>query len=197
MPAPGSLLELLKDVTAGETREFVSGDRIFRQGDPVRHLCALEEGQVKLERVTGEGRAVLMYLASPGETFAEAALFSETYHCDAVAIRPSRVRFLPREPVLRAIRDDAGTAEEIISLLASQVRTLRSRLETRNILSARDRIIHHLLLAAPEGGQVILDSSLMNLAAELGLAHETLYRELAALEKEGRLKRDGNTISLS
>ena len=137
-----------------------------------------------------------MYVARPGESFAEAALLSDVYHCNAVAVARSRIVLFPRDSVLWSLQSNSGVAERFILLLASQVRTLRSRLELRNILSARDRIMHYLLLTSPEGRFVTLQTSLKDLAAELGLAHETLYRELARLEKDGLVKRQGNRIRI-
>jgi CRP/FNR family transcriptional regulator, dissimilatory nitrate respiration regulator len=41
-----------------------------------------------------------------------------------------------------------------------------------------------------------LHGTLKDLAAEIGLTHEALYRALAALERAGEVKRAGNRIML-
>lgn len=190
-----TLLELFGEDTA-ESRNYGAGSRIFRQGDRVRHLFAVVRGQVQLERQTLEGRSVSMYRAEVGECFAEAALYSDTYHCNAVATKPSRVLLFPADQVRQAIRSNSATAEAFISRLAQQVRDLRSRLELRNVLSARDRILHYLLLVAGDSNEVTLETPLKAIASELGLAHETLYRELARLEEDGLVKRRGRSIRI-
>ena len=64
-------------------------------------------------------------------------------------------------------------------MLARQVMTLRTRLEQRNIHSARDRVRHYLAINAdPSGRTVVLSGTLKDMAAELGLTHEALYRTL-------------------
>ena len=83
-----------------------------------------------------------------------------------------------------------------MAILARQVMALRTRLELRSIRSARLRLLQHLLLAAGEGGTVRLDGTLMDLAAEIGLSHETLYRTIAALESEGVIARSDAEIRL-
>jgi len=63
----------------------------------------------------------------------------------------------------------------------------------RNIRSARERLLHHLALAAgPDGRTVELPGSVVDLAAELGLTHEALYRTIAALENERAIARTGS-----
>ncbi len=84
-----------------------------------------------------------------------------------------------------------------MAVLAHQIHTLRGRLEERGIRSARKRVMHHLILAAgPDGRTVPLDGTLLDLAAEIGLTHEALYRTLAALEKEGAIRRTKGAVLL-
>ena len=58
---------------------------------PAARAVLLEAGEIRLARSDPEGREVILFRAQPGDTFAEASLFSETYHCDAVASVPSAV----------------------------------------------------------------------------------------------------------
>jgi len=85
-----------------------------------------------------------------------------------------------------------------ISKIARQVMTLRTRIEQRNIRSARERVRHYLgLNVGADGRTVALTGTLKDLAAELGLTHEALYRTLAALERAGAIKRGRGTITLA
>jgi CRP/FNR family transcriptional regulator, dissimilatory nitrate respiration regulator len=75
--------------------------------------------------------------------------------------------------------------------------TLRARLEQRNIHSARDRVWHYLTVNAdPRGTTVVLTGTLKDLAVELGLTHEALYRTLAEMASCGEIERRGQTIRL-
>ena len=74
---------------------------------------------------------------------------------------------------------------------------LRTRIEQRNIRSARERVRHFLTLNAKTNGRVFeLRGTLKDLAAELGLTHEALYRTLAALERSGEIRRNHSKITL-
>ena len=74
---------------------------------------------------------------------------------------------------------------------------LRTRVEQRNIRSARERVRHFLMLnVGPDGRTVKLRGTLKDLAAEIGLTHEALYRTLASLERYGEITRKGERIVL-
>jgi CRP-like cAMP-binding protein len=82
-------------------------------------------------------------------------------------------------------------------MLARQVMNLRTRLEQRNIRSARERVRHFLAISTNTGaGTIELRGTMKDLAAELGLTHEALYRTLAALERAGEIKRARGKIML-
>jgi DNA-binding IclR family transcriptional regulator len=74
------------------------------------------------------------------------------------------------------------------------VQVLRSRLENRQIRSARERILQFLRLRCDPEGMWRREGSLKHLAEEIGLTHEALYRALAALEHEGRITRTSEGI---
>lgn len=74
---------------------------------------------------------------------------------------------------------------------------LRTRLELRNIRSARERVQTYLALNARADGRTIaLKGTVKDLAAELGLTHEALYRTLSKLEAEGTIARTKDEIVL-
>lgn len=179
------------------TREIAAGDTLFRQGDKSFALFEVESGRMRLIRHTIDSRPVVLHTARKDELFAEAALFAEAYQCDAVAAIDSRLRVYPKRPLLAAFRSDPALAEHFMAVLAHQIHGLRARLEERNIRSARERLLHHLALAAgPDGRTMALDGTLMDLAAEIGLTHEVLYRTLAALEKDGVIRKTRSGILL-
>jgi CRP/FNR family transcriptional regulator, dissimilatory nitrate respiration regulator len=178
-------------------RELDTNEALFRQGDKAFAIFEVERGRLRLIRNTAAGRPVVLHTARAGDLFAEAALFAAIYHCDAVAAVPSRVRVYPKRELLAAFRTDPGLSERFMAVLARQVISLRASLEERNIRSARERVVHHLALAAgPDGRTMTLEGTLMDLAVEIGLTHEALYRTLAELEREGVVHRSRSGIAL-
>jgi CRP-like cAMP-binding protein len=179
-------------------RSLAAGETLFLREDRPVGLYLLESGEVRLTRSDAEGREMTLFRAQPGETFAEASLFSEMYHCDAVASVPSVVHLLPRSAVLGAFASEPAIAQAFMVTLARQVMTLRTRLENRNLRTARERVLHHLGLKASGIDRVVrVNGNLKVMAAELGLTHESLYRTLATLEAEGVIERGYGEIRLT
>jgi CRP/FNR family transcriptional regulator, dissimilatory nitrate respiration regulator len=89
-------------------------------------------------------------------------------------------------------------AQSFTAMLARQVMNLRTRLEQRNIHSARDRVRHYLSLnAGTDGRTVTVAGTLKDLATELGLTHEALYRTLADMAAAGEIERLNGKIRLA
>jgi CRP-like cAMP-binding protein len=182
---------------AGVDRKLKSGEALFRLGDKTAGFYEVIAGRMRMARVDRSGREVILYVAGPGETIAEASLFMTAYHCDAIASTDALVRNYPKPAVLSAFEKDPKAAQAFTATLAHQVMNLRTRIEQRNIRSARERVRHFLSVnAGADGSTVSLAGTLKDLAAELGLTHEALYRTLAALERSGEIKRSKGKIAL-
>ncbi len=176
-------------------RRLARREYAFRQGERARAVFFVLEGEVQLCRVGRRGERLILHRARPGEYFAEAALWSERYHCDAVAARPVRLLAIPAAKFREALRRDAELAERWIALLSRQLQGARARAERAALTGAEERIRHYLAThGAGPGGAVELRGSLKDLAAELGLAHETLYRTLARMQKAGSIERAGKCL---
>ena len=121
-------------------RVLSPGELLFRQGDRAAAIYKVESGRLRLIRRTVDDHLVILHMARRGELFAEASLFADAYHCDAVAAALSSVRVYPRAIVMDALRTDPALAEAM-ARLARQLQELRARMELRNIRSARERQI--------------------------------------------------------
>ncbi|KAB2914159.1 MAG: Crp/Fnr family transcriptional regulator [Hyphomicrobiaceae bacterium] len=171
-------------------RELAKGEPLFEQGDQASAIFEVLSGRVRLVRRTIDDHLVALFAARPGDLLAEAALFSDSYHCDAVAATRSRVRIYPKRVLLSALRKNPALFEGFAARLARQLQGLRARMELRNIRSARERLLQYLWLSADSDGRTVsIDGQLQDLAADLGLSREALYRTLAMLEADGIIER--------
>ncbi len=173
------------------------GAAVFRQDDTASAIYVVERGRVRLARALADGTALVLQVAEPGQSFAEAALSAARYHCDATAEVDSAVLRLPKQDLLAALAADPAESLAITLALAAQVRDLRARLELRNIRPATERVLAWLRLrAAGEPASVTVGRSWTLIAGELGLSREAVYRALATLERERRIARSPGRIRL-
>jgi CRP-like cAMP-binding protein len=183
---------------AASDRKLKAGEALFRRGGKPLGLYQIIAGSVRLMRVDRAGHEIVLHIAAPGETLAEASLFSTQYHCDAIASTDATIRLYPKRELLAAFDESPRAMRAFTEMLAHSVMDLRTRLEQRNIRSARERVRHFLALNVGADGRTIeYRGTLKDLAAELGLTHEALYRTLADLESSGEIRRKGKAITLS
>jgi CRP/FNR family transcriptional regulator, dissimilatory nitrate respiration regulator len=184
------------DASKLPTRRIAAGDFLFRQGDRAGRIFYIVEGRLRLERHTPDGRHLVLHTAHAGEFFAEASLFADHYHCDAVAQTAATVRVYPKTHVLAAITADPTSAEGLLAYMARQLQATRQRAELRAVKSARERVVLYLESAADKRRQVVLHGQLQDIAAEIGLTREVFYRTFAGLERDGVIKRETGRIRL-
>jgi CRP-like cAMP-binding protein len=178
-------------------RRLAAGQILFRAGGRSSGMFEVIHGTVRLIRVDRTGREAVLQTASAGDTLAEASLFSPAYHCDAIAATDAVVRLFPKSVMLAELARDANLARAFAAMLARQVMALRTRLETRNIHSARERVRHFLTIRAGKDGRTVaLSGTLKEVAADLGLTHEALYRTLARMQADGEITRKGTRIRI-
>lgn len=183
-------LSLLKGVRS--TRRILApGESLFRAGDAAQALFHVEQGCIRLVRHGPDGSAITLHVAEAGQPFAEASLFSEVYHCDAVAETPSQVLAFPKAAVLLLLKAHPDLNLAFSAYLARQLQRLRGRLELVRLKGARERVLAYLTQAGAADGAVTLDRPLTVVASEIGLTREALYRTLTKLEKVGQLHREG------
>lgn len=179
MKKPPSPFDTLAD-NALHYRELGSGHQLFRQGAKTTAMYYLQNGTITLSRWGANGDEVIIHTAHDGESFAEAALFSDSYHCNAQTRTACVLWEISKPALLSAFSTEPAFALELTAKFARQVQVLRHQKELLAIRSAPERVY----AAMCEG---MLTSDIKLFAASIGLAHETVYRALAKLVAEGRV----------
>ncbi|NNJ68343.1 MAG: Crp/Fnr family transcriptional regulator [Boseongicola sp.] len=152
---------------------------LFRQGEVTKGLYVVLSGRVHLERVGPNGERFVIHRAMAGSSFAEASVFSERYHCDAVVMEAGEVVRIDKAAVLAAFAN-AGFARAYGRQASRQIQAQRQLLEIVGIRSAEDRVLAGLVAG-------LLDGTVVEFAALLHLSHEATYRALRALVEAGHV----------
>lgn len=155
---------------------FVAGEMLFRRAAPVSEVFLVHAGRIHLCRHTLHGTEMVLQRALPGMVVAEASAYSEIYHCDALATTDSAVLALPRSVFLSALAADPHLAADWAAMLARGVQAARFRSEIRSLRKVADRLDAWL----GEGNHLPDKGHWQDVANELGVTREALYRELAS-----------------
>ena len=156
------------------------GEFLFRHELPTKGMFLAVNIDVHLVRVGPDGEAILIHRAVAGSCFAEASLFSETYHCDAIAQGDGTVWQIKKSAILNALKQPEFSAS-YCQYLTVQVQQMRQVSEIIAIRSAEERV-YAALVAGLLNGQVI------DFAATISLSHEATYRALRKLVRQGRVE---------
>ncbi|GAA6621516.1 Crp/Fnr family transcriptional regulator [Scytonema sp. NUACC26] len=183
--------------SAATFQNLVAGQVLFHEREPAQAIFAVAVGRFRLVRYTSEGQLVIFQVVRAAESFGESALFLDTYNCNAIAEVPSRAIAYPKQVLLSVLQERPDLAISFMERFERKIQWLKSLIELRSIRSARERILQYLLtLARPSATTLTFDRPLKNVASELGLSPEVLYRTLAQMEREGILTRARGQIIL-
>jgi CRP/FNR family transcriptional regulator len=185
-------------------RDVPRGGALFAEGDEAKgfYLCA--EGKLKVFKAAPDGREQILHFIFPGETFAEVALFAgRAYPASAQALENSRVAFIPREGLVRLVKERSDIAFKLLAGTALWVRRLTD-LIAEYAKAVPARLAGYLLAEAlrqrptalADGARVRLAVNKGELAAHLGTVPETLSRAFAKLRDEGVIEVDEREITI-
>lgn len=179
------LLNLFKSLKFSR-REVKAGEILFAVGDPAAALFHVEQGIIRQSRA-----GVPLHTVEAGDAFAEWALFTETCPCDAVALSDACVLAFAKTPVLLLLKSHPDINLAFSAVLARQLHRMRGRLELVRQKGARERVLGYLVRAGAADRTVSLERTLTEVAHDIGITREALYRTLAKLEADGTVVREG------
>ncbi|MGE3626992.1 MAG: Crp/Fnr family transcriptional regulator [Hyphomicrobiales bacterium] len=161
--------------SGGRTRKLGAGEYLFHLGEPVLSLFVVLEGEVHLVRHQELGGAIILQRAGPGEVLAEAPLFSDRYHCDAVTEKGATVRSTSKRELRKRLRNGPDFAEAWAAHLAREIQNTRLRSEILSLKTVASRLDAWLAW----NGELPPKGEWAHLANEIGVSPEALYREIA------------------
>jgi CRP/FNR family cyclic AMP-dependent transcriptional regulator len=180
------------------------GDVIFAPDPTPDSLYLLEDGLVRIFRISEEGSETTFGYVAPGEVFGELAAFGDyPRESFAQAVLRSRVWTLPREAFQSTVGSRPALVAEITRQIGERLKRIESRVENLVFRDVRSRVAHMLLELAedfgePEGGEILLRIGLTQaeLATLVGSTRQTVNSSLRELENEGLLRRRGTRLVL-
>jgi CRP/FNR family transcriptional regulator, dissimilatory nitrate respiration regulator len=186
---------------------------VFLQGDPARAFFLLGEGRVKVFKLLRDGRTATVRHVTAGQTFAEAALFHETYPSSTETMVASRLYRFDTDEMLALLTAEPQFAVNMIASMAHLLGLLNRRVEEL-LLPVPARLARYLLALAdeqldlksgeagraavaagspPDGPRVVkLPTSKRELAARLGTVPETLSRTFDRLKRAEVIRMSGD-----
>ena len=184
---PRALLEQCQILT------IEKGHYLFHQGHKPQWMFFIVNGEAILSRTNPRGEIVILQRCKNGFV-SEASLFTDVYHCDAIASQIAQSITLPISSFKKAL-DDPAFALRWVQLLSKEIMRLRTVSERLTLKDIPSKLIH-LIKTEGKDGVLNIQTDLKSIASEIGVTHEALYRTIAAMEKNGSLKKRSNYLEL-
>lgn len=152
------------------------GEQVFRVGAAVSFVFVVRAGAVRMIRRHPTGTALVIHRVPCGGLVAEASVFAERYHCEAVAEGQTLLARIPKRKVLELQCNDASWLQKFASHLASEVQLARARAELLSLPKVSQRVD---AWSSINPGEIPERGKWAGWANELGVSPEALYRELS------------------
>lgn len=187
-----------------EIREISEGEILFMEGDRALGLFVVTYGEIKLSRLSYDGRETVLHTCLPGNMFAEAGVFLDKYPAMATAITDSELLFLPRSRILELIDLNGRFAGYLFETMSTWLKLLVARIELLTMNDGIARISQYLLnlheKKPPEitksAPRVTLPLRKGELAIMLNMHQASLSRILRRLQDQHIIEVRGRSILL-
>jgi CRP-like cAMP-binding protein len=181
-------------------RRYDRGQVIFLEGEPCAGLHIVSAGEVKIFKLSPQGREQILHRMGAGDTFNDVAVLDGGPNpASAGAVTETSIWVITREEMQRLAQTYPALAWALIESIASRARHLVAMVEDLSLRSVKSRLARLLLSEArraEKGGE--LDRSQMvtqaEMAARLGTVREMIGRALRELADEGLIEFDRHRI---
>ncbi|NFV13220.1 Crp/Fnr family transcriptional regulator [Clostridium sp. FAM 1755] len=195
--------ELIKIVNMTGHEAFKKGEAICNEGDKSETLVIINEGKVKLCKLTKEGKEQIIHILSSGDFFGELNLFNdnESYNFSAYAISDVKICTLTKQKMDDILLKNPDISLKILKEVTkrlAETETLAQNLATND---ADIRIANMILDFGEKYGvnkeeyiEIKLPINREEMANYVGVTRETISRKLSKFEDLEIIKLVGNKV---
>lgn len=181
-------------------KHFSRGDVIFSEGDHGNGFYVVVDGQVKIHKVSLDGKEKILHIFGPGEPFGEVPVFTgRAFPANAESLSKSRLLFFPKDNFVALIMKNPSLALSMLGVLSMRLREFTVQIEHLALKEVPGRIASYLLYVSVEQeslNRIELEISKGQLASLLGTIPETLSRIFSKMSSQGLIEVEGRTIWL-
>ena len=188
------------ELLAREVRvqNLATGEALFDQGDAADRFYLVQDGRIKLYRLSAAGQEKIVEVFGPGETFAEAVMFMErkAYPVNAAALVPTTVLAIPNGVYKNILGGNARACFRLLGDMSMRLHRRLNDIDGLTLHSATERVAGFLLreLPAPDSDRLSLGLPKQVIASRLAVTPETLSRVLGNLSDAGIVEVEGKEV---
>jgi CRP/FNR family transcriptional regulator len=181
-------------------KRFDKGRLIFNEEDDGNGFYLISEGQVKVFKLSSDGKEQILHIFGPGDPFGEVPVFSgQKFPANAAAIEKVSLLFFPRKTFIELISSRPNLALNMLAVLSKRLRQFATQVENLSLKEVPSRLAHYLIYLIEDQGNsdiVMLGISKGQLASLLGTIPETLSRIFARMNNQGIIEVKDRSIRI-
>ncbi len=190
-------------LVAGEIieKQIPSGGYVCKKGEAVTNWIGVIDGLVKMSNLSSEGKLTTLTGVPTGGWFGEGSMLkTEPRRYDILALRDSRVAFMPRATFNRLLDTNLGFNRFLLVQLNERLGMFIALIENERLLEPDARVARSLgalfnpVLYPGIGRQIQISQEEIGFLA--GVSRQRVNQALQVLEKAGVLRVDYGSVTV-
>ncbi len=179
--------------------QLQKGQVLFTEGEAAQAMYVVRSGQVKIFKLSPDGREQVLRMAGAGDCFNEVPIFDNGPNpANAQAVEPAALWGIRQGDMRRLVEEHPAIAIGFLKAFAGKLRYFTRKVEDLSFRSVTSRVAKLLLEMAEDDGKGGLrlkqQFTQQEMASVVGTAREMIGRAFKALEKEGAIRLDRHRV---
>lgn len=192
--------DLVKEIEdSGNLKHFEAGETIVNMDSYIKHIPVVISGSIKVIRTEEDGREILLYYLTPGESCIVSILSgmkNETSKIKAIVEEDADIMLIPADKAKEWVKKYPDWTEFIFDLYQKRFEELLDVVNSVAFQKIDTRLLHLIKQKTQLYNSKEISVTHQQLADELGITREATSRVLKQMEKDDLLILSRNKIEL-
>lgn len=192
--------DLVKEIEdSGNLKHFEAGEAIVNMDSYIKHIPVVISGSIKVIRTEEDGREILLYYLTPGESCIVSILSgmkNETSKIKAIVEEDADIMLIPADKAKEWVKKYPDWTEFIFDLYQKRFEELLDVVNSVAFQKIDTRLLHLIKQKTQLYNSKEISVTHQQLADELGITREATSRVLKQMEKDHLLILSRNKIEL-
>lgn len=192
--------DLVREIEeSGNLKHFSAGETIVNMDSYIKHIPVVISGSIKVIRTEEDGREILLYYLTPGESCIVSILSgmkNETSKIKAIVEEDADIMLIPADKAKEWVKKYPDWTEFIFDLYQKRFEELLDVVNSVAFQKIDARLLHLIKQKTQLYNSKEISVTHQQLADELGITREATSRVLKQMEKDQLLVLSRNKIAL-
>ncbi|MFH1416288.1 MAG: Crp/Fnr family transcriptional regulator [Elusimicrobiota bacterium] len=193
-------LKKMESILKGKT--YGKGDHIFSESDEGDEFYIVDDGLIKIYKMSTDGQVKALDYLKKGDFFGEMALLDKNPRsANALAMENANLFIIKYSDFRQFLISQPEILLTITQTLCKRLRKTDMEIEMFSFKKVKDRLVLCLVHLAEKYGkerddgiEILMGITHQDLSEFVGTAREVISRQLKELDSEGLIKKDGRGL---